>query len=62
MLDDASPHVGASVGVEEALRTVLRRARVSCVAERIEPYGEDVVPSDAWWRGHQDPPAPCPYC
>jgi hypothetical protein len=31
---------GPSMGVEEALRTVLRMARVSCVAERIEPYGE----------------------
>jgi hypothetical protein len=39
MLDEASPHVGAEMGVEAALRIVLRAARVSCVAERVEPYG-----------------------
>jgi hypothetical protein len=44
MLDEANPHVGDGVGVEEALRTVLQRARVGCMAERIEPYGA----VDAW--------------
>jgi hypothetical protein len=37
MLDEASPHVGAEAGDEDALRIALRRARVSCVAGRVEP-------------------------
>jgi hypothetical protein len=61
MLDEASPHVGAGVGVEEALRTVLRRARVSCMAERIEPYGEVSGWTDGWWHRHEAPPPPRPY-
>jgi hypothetical protein len=60
MLDEASPHVGAQAGVEEALRTVLRRARVSYVAERIVPYGEAGGGMDAWWRGHGAAAAPYP--
>jgi hypothetical protein len=44
MLDEGGPHVGAGAGVEEALRTVLRRARVGCMADRVEPYGA----VDAW--------------
>jgi hypothetical protein len=47
MIDEANPHVGVGVGVEEALRTVLRRARVGCMAERVVPYGE----VGAWWQG-----------
>jgi hypothetical protein len=39
MLDVSGPHVGDGLGVEAALRTVLRRARVSCMAERVEAYG-----------------------
>jgi hypothetical protein len=62
MLDEANPHVGAEAGVEEALRIVLRRAHVSCVAERIEPYGETNGGSAAWWHRHGTPPPPRPYC
>jgi hypothetical protein len=39
MLDASGPHVGVGVGVEEALRTVLQQAKVSCMAERVEAYG-----------------------
>jgi hypothetical protein len=39
MLDASGPHVGDGVGVEAALRTVLRQARVSCMAERVDGYG-----------------------
>jgi hypothetical protein len=58
MLDEGGPHVGAGAGVEEALRIVLRRARVSCVAERIEPYGESVRCEP----GRPGPAAPKMYC
>jgi hypothetical protein len=40
MVDEAGPHVGGDVGVQEALRTVLRRARVHGLADRRAAYGE----------------------
>jgi hypothetical protein len=57
MLDAASPHVRAEAGVEEALRMVLRRARVNCVAERIQPYGE-AMDSSGWCGSAHPAPAP----
>jgi hypothetical protein len=57
MIDEAGTHVGAEMGVQEALRIVLRRARVSCVSERIEPYGE-VGTSSGWWASGYGTPAP----
>jgi hypothetical protein len=48
MVDEGGPHVGAGVGIEEALRVVLRKARVGGMAEWVEPYGE----VDAWSHVH----------
>jgi hypothetical protein len=62
MLDEAGPHVGAGVGVEEALRTVLRRARVSCMAERVEPYGEVGVWAGAGGFAHRAAASARAYC
>jgi hypothetical protein len=62
MLDEASPHVGADMGVQEALRTVLRMARVSCVAERIEPYGEQGAWSGACRTALLEPAPARAYC
>jgi hypothetical protein len=57
MLDEAGPHVRADVGIEEALRAVLQRARVSCMAERIVPYGE-VGAWGGWGVSAHRTPAP----
>jgi hypothetical protein len=62
MLDEARPHVGAEMGIQEALRTVLRSARVSCVAERIEPYGEEGGWSGACGSGLLEPAPARAYC
>jgi hypothetical protein len=62
MLDEAGPHVRAGAGVEEALRTVLRSARVSCVAERIEPYGEQEARSGACGSRLSAPVPARAYC
>jgi hypothetical protein len=62
MLDEASPHVGAEMGIQEALRTVLRMARVNCVAERIEPYGEQGAWSAVCGSGLSAPAPARAYC
>jgi hypothetical protein len=62
MLDEGSPHVRADMGVQEALRTVLRSARVSCVAERIEPSGEQGAWSGACGSRLLEPVAVRTYC
>jgi hypothetical protein len=62
MLDEARTHVGADMGVQEALRTVLWSARVSCVAERIEPYGEQGAWSGVCGCGLSAPVPARAYC
>jgi hypothetical protein len=62
MIDEASPHVRAGVGVEEALRTVLQKARVSSMAERVEPYGEVGAWSSVGGSAHLTPAPARAYC
>jgi hypothetical protein len=64
MLDASGPHVGDGVGVEAALRTVLRQAKVSCMAERVEGYGGmgawSGLGESAYWSAAARPARP--YC
>jgi hypothetical protein len=62
MIDEGGPHVRGGVGIEEALRVVLRRARVGCMAEWMEPYGAMNAWSHVGGSAHRVVDRPRSYC